>query len=756
MRPVSKTAFNRTKSAPRKELTLDLIYSETGLSGKNLSQVQWSPDGKLITYLCGEGNLDQIRAYEVATKKSRVLFDFAKILDTHDGKYRRQWFWDAHKHKHHLPWRIMRRFDATNTLTPSFQWSPNGQQLLLSASTDGPRYLFNLATETLSSPLWIDKAANDLEFSPDGQWLSYVLGYNLYVVNLSTGEPIAVTHGGSEPLRFATPDTYGDFLQSGYWWSPDSTHIACLFTDERSVLNFPIQNLVTRVPDIDYERFSQPGGPVPVVRIMVLTSGGRMTWIDTGAWPGYYLARVDWLPDSRRLAIQLMGRNQDHLVLVIADSISGQCFPVLEERDRAWINLSYDLWFFENASYFLWSSERNSYRHLYLYRIDGQMVAQLTSGDCACVQLMGVDETNRDIYFQAYPHPYINGHLMKVSYEVGPEGIEPGPVKDLTRTPGNHSAMLSPDLTYFADLYSTAETPPRLDLYRSDGTFVVTAQPNAVPKLREYLAPVEFLPPIRPAKIGDPSDNMPLCARMIRPPGMREGKKYPVIIYVYGGPVPGGTGRTVVNYWCPVPDLWLQMMAQKGYIVFSVDNRGTSEALRGHDFETPIFTNLGGVELADQLEGVKYLKSLPFVDHSRIGIFGGSFGGYMVLNAMLRAPNVFKAGVAYAPVTGWLGFDTIYTETYMNRPEENPLGYESTKIPPLAPNLRGKLLLLHGTKDLNVHLQQTGHLVMQLTVAGKHFDLMIYPDQGHASFFELAEVPKHMFARITKFFLDNL
>jgi dipeptidyl-peptidase-4 len=212
----------------------------------------------------------------------------------------------------------------------------------------------------------------------------------------------------------------------------------------------------------------------------------------------------------------------------------------------------------------------------------------------------------------------------------------------------------------------------------------------------------------------------------------------------------------VVNAWLPVPDLWLQMMAQKGYITFSVDNRGSCEAPRGHDFELPIYKNLGRVELADVLEGVKYLKSLPFVDPSRIGIFGGSFGGYMVLNAMLRAPKLFKAAVSFAPVTDWRGYDSLYTEQYMNAPQDNPAGYQATEIPPLAEKLQGDLLLLHGTADLNVHLHHSLRLVRALNNNHKHFAMMLYPGQGHASFFELAEVPQQMFRRITSYFLEKL
>jgi len=753
-------------SRGHKKLTPERIHGKPSLSGIGINQVYWSPDSKLLTYLCDIDGKREIWAYDTTTRSKRLLCDAAQWGSSdwaNDLALRqtRQVYTSAEvklladPDSEYAPWRI-RLVELGSMDILNYEWSPNGRHLLLATSFFGPYVLYEVATGKASATLPIHPFAEDVHFSNDGRWISYMLDFNLYALDLFTGATRAFTHGGTEKLRFATGRTYGDFLSEGYWWSPDSRQIACLFSDVGSVRQMPVQDLTSRELGFlsPLERFAQPGQDIPFTSICVL-NGERTTWIDTRPWTDYYMSSVTWMPDSRRLALQFLNRIQNHLVLVIADTISGQCHPVLEESDAAWINRCEDLKFVGNGDYFLWSSERGSYRHFYFYSLDGRQLAQLTSGDCASVQLKGLDTRTQSLYFKAFPAPYVDGHLMKVRYDFGSQGFRVGSPEYLTRFPGDHPVTLSQDFEYFADLYQTVLTPPRLDVYRSDGTFIETVQDNVVKDLSEYLAPVEFFQ-IKAAGIGDPSDNLPLCARMIRPSNMQRGKRYPVIVYVYGGPGSGGRFRTVVNTWWHVPDLWLQMMADQGYVVFSVDNRGSCEGPRGHAFETPIFKKLGAVELADQMEGVKYLKSQPFVDSSRIGIIGGSFGGFMVLNAMLRAPGVFSAGVSIAPVTNWLGYDNIYTEQYMKLPSQNAEGYKDTQLPPLAGNLTGKLLLIHGSADVNVHLHHTFNVVQELVAAAKDFELMVYPGKGHATLFETGEDGRQLYVRIMEFFRKNL
>src|ERR1700733_493601 len=744
----------KAPSSPQ-TLTLDRIYGTPDLDGADISLVEWSPDGKFLTYLINRGESVELIGFEVTTGKRRVLFDWARILGpTLSGSLgeRNSLGWDAEGEP--LPWRV-KSFKPLDALSLNYIWSPNGKVMMLAVSGSGPYYLFDLASETLSPKLAIDPAASDVEFSPDGRWLTYVLNYNLFVLDTTNGQSTPLTQAGTDALRYATSDTLGDFPPVGYWWSPDSARLACLVTDESTVPQFAMQVLTSPVGELVRERYPEPGDKVPSMTLVVLTAQGQ-TWIANGSWQGYYVARVRWLPDSKHLAVQLLNREQNHLVLAIADTDTGQLYPILEERAPTWINLADDLTFLADGKMFLWTSERESYRYLYLYSIDGRQLAQLTSGELASVGVYAVDEKNGAVYFRAYPSPFVDAHLMRVTYRVDGPQVVVGPLERLTRGPGTHAVTFSPDYSYFAEQFSTVTTPPALNLYTRDGTFHAAVEENVVEELAGLLQPVEFPPLLPAAKTGHPSDDMLLCHRIIYPPDMKGGQRYPVIVYVYGGPVSGGSSRAVVNKWVHVPDLWAQMMAGLGFIVYSLDNRGSCEAPRGHRFESAIRYNLGHVELADQLEGVKYLQSLPCVDPARIGVFGGSFGGFMALNCMTRAPEVFKAGVAFAPVTDWSSYDAVYTEQYMGQPRENPEGYRNTAIPAVANDLQEKLLLLHGAADQNVHVHHTFSMVNALVSAGRLVELMMYPGMGHADFFRVTPIAQQLFERITRFFVDHL
>ncbi|MEO0974723.1 MAG: alpha/beta fold hydrolase, partial [Pseudomonadota bacterium] len=569
------------------------------------------------------------------------------------------------------------------------------------------------------------------------RFVSFVVGWDLFMVDLRTGRPYALTSGSTEGLRSATPDTMGDVLTGGgHWWSPDGSQIAYIQTDERAVPTFWYADLLSsrgwNVP----ERYPQPGDPTPVMALKVVRNGA-VTWIDTRPWAGWYMARVAWLPDSRHLALQMLSRDHKQLSLVLADSATGATRTLLTDSDPCWVNVVDDLRFFSNSCYFLWSSERDSYRHLYLYGVDGKQYAQLTSGPQACVGVAGVDEVKRAVYYIAWPDPYTEAHLKRVTYQPGSAGFRPIESVRVTPTGGSHFPHLSPDCSLFGDLRSNATRPAHLALCRSDGEHVAMVEDNPCAELQTLgLREFSFLS-LPTAKLGLPSDAMAQYAKLLEPANRVPGKRYPVIVYVYGGPLPGGFGlaRNALDYWRPVPELWLQMMSQQGFGVFTLDNRGSNAAPRGHDWETPIHHRLGEVELADQLEGVAYLKSLDWVDGDRLGLVGGSFGGFMTLNAMLKAPGTFAAAVAYAPVTDWREYDCVYAERYMGSPKENALGYRDTAIAPRAHQLQGELLLVHGASDPNVHLQHSMRLIDQLVMSDKRFGMVLYPTQVHMSFF---------------------
>jgi dipeptidyl-peptidase-4 len=519
--------------------------------------------------------------------------------------------------------------------------------------------------------------------------------------------------------------------------------------DERPVTRYPILDMSSPVGALEYTRFPQAGEANPIVRVgVVQVAGGDTTWMDTGASADsdVYLPRVDWLRDSRHLAIQRVNRAQNRLDLLVVDIWGGTRGAILTETDKYWINISDDLYFFSDGKRFLWSSERTGFRHYYLYDLDGKELEQLTSGDWAITGTSGfgpgaathpaVDEARGYIYFLSNKDDVRQAQVYRVS-------LADKSITRITKAAGTHDVILSPDASGFVDKYSNAMTPPRQDLYRIDGTRASVINENKVAELGTYqLSPVEFVEVAA-------DDGTKLSASIIKPANLDPSRKYPVLIDVYGGP----QVQYVKDEWAGSSFLWLETMAEKGYVIFSLDNRGSYN--RGHAFETPIYHQMGKVELEDQLAGVKYLKSLPYVDGARIGIWGWSYGGYMTLEALFNAPDVFKAGVSVAPVSDWRLYDTIYTERYMGRPQENPAGYQESSPSNQTGHLRGKLMLAHGTGDDNVHFANTSEVINELIQNGKYpADLAIFPGRGHSMSDRPARI--QLFEQITRFFTNNL
>ncbi len=634
----------------------------------------------------------------------------------------------------------------------NYIWSPTGGALLFIGSSN----LMYLDLQTMASkPLAIaaDNAAQDIadpKFSPNGKWVSFIRDSNLWVASVATGEVKELTAGGSEEILKGELDwLYPEELDctTAYWWSPDSSKIAYYEMDERRVTNYPILDMSSPLGATVYTRFPQAGEANPVVRVGVVpAAGGETKWMDTGADTNVYLPRVVWMPDSSRVAIERLNRAQNQLDLLFADASTGASRTILTDSDKYWINLGDDLCFFSDNKRFLWTSERTGFRHYYLYDISGRQIDQLTSGDWGITGNGGfgpgaeshpvVDEARGYVYFFSNKDELRGTQLYRLA-------LQDKRIERITREDGAHGVVIASDASAYVDTYSNAMTPPRQDLYRMDGKRVAAIDENKVSELGEYhLSPVEFVDLAA-------SDGKKLCASIIRPPDFDASRKYPVLVNVYGGP----DVQNVRNEWDAAGFLWLQMMAEKGYIIFTLDNRGSY--FRGHAFETPVYHQLGKVELEDQLTGVKYLKSLAYVDASRIGIWGWSYGGTMTLEAMFNAPDVFKAGVSIAPVSDWRLYDTAYTERYMGRPQDDPSGYRDSSPVNQAAQLRGKLMIAHATGDDNVHFANTSEVINELILAGKYpANLMILPGRGHG----MSDVPARiqLFKGITDFLLNNL
>jgi dipeptidyl-peptidase-4 len=419
----------------------------------------------------------------------------------------------------------------------------------------------------------------------------------------------------------------------------------------------------------------------------------------------------------------------------LADPATGDAARMLTETEKTWVDIKTDCLFLAKSRQFLWTSERDGYAHVYLYGMDGRLVRQLTEGKWDVERIAGVDEERRIVYFTAS----VTSPLERDLYSVNLDGKG---FRRISKEHGTHAITFAPDHELYMDVFSDANTPPRTNFHKSDGTLIRTAEEGKLEALGEYtISPQTFF-------TFTTTDGVELNGWMIKPPGFSPSTKYPVLMYVYGGP----GSQTVRNSWGGQNFVWYQLLAQKGYIIVSVDNRGTGA--RGKEFKSVTYKNLGHWEAKDQAEAARYLASLPYVDGSRIGIWGWSYGGYMTLMSLLEGGDVFKAGVSVAPVTSWKFYDSIYTERYMLTPEENPKGYEESAPIAKAADLKSKLLIIHGTADDNVHWQNTVTMVNELTKAGKQFQTAFYPGGLHG--IGTGAVRAQLFTRITNYIITNL
>jgi len=708
-----------------KTLTVERIYSQPSLSGRLTRGLAWTPDGKALSYFETKGT-----GKEAKTE--------LWVMDARSGE--RRLLVGAAKLESILPADTSRPTQATGLgrRAPSqYQWAPDAAGILFQGTT--ALGWLDLKLQTGRTLVSGKATIADPKISPDGRFVSFVRDHNLWLVSLMDGRERAITQGGTEEIRKGELDwVYPEELEikTAYWWAPDSSAIAYLEMDERKVSQYPLVDFSSPTGDAEMERYPTAGGANPVVRVLVASlSGGEPRAMDTGVETDVYIPRVNWLTDSKHLAIQRLNRTQTTLDLLITDTSTGKTRPSLSENDSNWINVSDDLYFFKDGKRFLWSSERSGYRHLYLFDLEGKQLAQLTKGEWEVSAVDAVDEAKGLVYFTATEKSPLERQLYRVA-------LDGSGFTRITKDAGTHAAVLSPTAAAFYDTYSNAATPQRQDLCRADGSRIATINENKITELADYhLSPMEFL-------AVKSRDGARLNASIIKPPDFNPQKKYPVLVYTYGGP----HSQVVRNAWGGASFLWHELMAQKGYIIFLVDNRGS--AGRGHAFESPLHFRLGAQELSDQRDGVQYLKSLPYVDANRIGIWGWSYGGHMALHAMFEAGDDFKAGFAGGPVTDWRYYDSIYTERYLGLPQKNEKGYQDSSPVNYASQLKGKLLIAHGTGDDNVHYANTLAVINGLIEAGKYVEVLAFPGRGHG----VSDPPARrvLMQRVTQFFLDNL
>jgi dipeptidyl-peptidase 4 len=708
-----------------KEFTLEDIFSGK-FSSKSVRGFQWIEGGEAYSYLETDTAKKQtdLWSYDVSTGKKKKIVDAAKLVLKEGDK----------------PFAIQNYF-----------WSPDEKQLLFTGSlmarsqkTGGNFYLYDLRMEAFKQLTETDQEQMNAKFSQDGSMIGFVRANNIFVLNLSDGKETQLTFDGAEHVlngRFDWVYEEEFSIIDGWQWSPDSKSIAYWQLDENRVPEFPIMDFLPLHQEVKKMRYPKAGDPNSMVRIGVVNLETKKTiWMDIGApfdsTQDLYIPRMQWTNKPNMLLIQRLNRQQNQLDVMLVDGTSGKAKIILTETDNTWVDVkSGALSCLEKSDQFIWSSRRDGYRHLYLYDLEGKLIRQLTQGEWEVERFAGVDEKNGTVYFIAG----VTSPLERDLYSVKLDGSG---FKRITKGSGTHGANFTPDYSVFLETFSDVNTPTKTSLRKNDGSLICVIEEGTINALADYtLSPKTFFK-------FKTSDGIELNGSMIKPFDFDPQKKYPVLIDVYGGP----GSQTVRNSWGGSNFLWYQLLAQKGYIIVSVDNRGTGA--RGKEFESITYKHLGKWETHDQIEGAKYLATLPYVDASRIGIWGWSYGGYMTLMAMFLGADVFKTGVAVAPGTDWKYYDTIYSERYMLTPKENPDGYEESAPVNHVKDLKGNLLIIHGTADDNVHWQNTVALVSALIKEGKQFETAFYPGGMHGIAYGKARV--QLYTKITNFILEKL
>ena len=713
-------------------LTLERINSSGEFAGESFGPARWIENGRAYTTLepAENGSGQDIVGYDTERGTREVLISAALLTP---------------------------KGDSVALEIEDYEWSPDRSSLLVFTNSrpvwrDNTRgdywvldrksgRLFQLGGDAPESSLMFAK------FSPAGGRVGYVRENNIFVEDLESGAITQLTSDGSRTVINGTFDwvyeeEFG--LQDGWRWSPDGTRIAFWQLVADSVRDFTLINYTDSLyPVVTPIQYPKAGEANSAARVgAVAADGGPTTWLALEGDPrNNYPARMDWAANSSEIVVQYLNRLQNTNRLLLGDTRTGAVTTILVERDSAWVYVVDALEWLEGGRRFIWVSERDGWEHVYSVSRDGSDVRLLTPGDFDVVTVTAVDARGGWLYYIASPDDPAQRFLYRSRLDGRgePERVTPAGES------GSHSYDISPDGSHAFHVHSAFGLPPATDLVRLPGhRSVRSLAANAT--LRGKVAalargPAEF------TSI-DIGDGISLNAWVMKPVDFDPGRRYPVLFHVYGGP----GSNTVVDSWGGSNYLWHLMLTQKGYIVASVDNRGTNT--RGRDFRKIVYGRMGVIETHDQARAAEAFGRLPYVDSTRMGIWGWSYGGFMSLNALFRAPDVYRMAVAVAPVTHWKYYDNIYTERYNGLPQDNPEGYDAGSPLTYVDSLRGDLLLIHGSGDDNVHYQNSEALVDALVRANKPFQMMEYPNRNHGIFG--GNTRRHLFELITRYLDEHL
>ncbi|MBL0177047.1 MAG: S9 family peptidase [Ignavibacteria bacterium] len=692
-----------TAQAQKKAITLaDAMGGELAMGGggRGLGAIQWLKDGV---------------SYTITKKDSGAMTSSIWKVDAKTGK--EQLLVDL---------RGLKKIGSDKSFSYlSYTWSADESKILFATSRTqiwrrsnlGEYAVYDIAAKKLIGVINHEEGLRNVKLSPDGKWVGYVAKDNIWVMNLASGAETQLTNDAQEAVyngRFGWVYEEEFSIVDGWQWSPDSKRIAFWQEDERKVPEFTLTDWKPLHLELTKIRYPKPGDANPIEKIGVIAlDTKKITWMDLGAETDIYIPRIAWTSDANTLSIHRLNRLQNRLELLFADASTGATRTVLEEkRDNGWIEIENGaaLKFLKTKKQFLWASERDGWNHLYLYDMTGKQLAQVTKGNWEVTQTPGLSADEKWLYYVSTEVSPLERHLYRIK-------LDGSGKEKLTEEEGSHTFNVSPGCAFYVDTWSSTKHPSMSKLFEGDGDVArEISQPKTALYEKYAWVPKELF-------TFTTSDGLVLHCSMMKPPDFDPAKKYPLYFDVYGGP----GYQNVRNSW---PTCMHEYLANEGFIVIEVDNRGGGA--RGTDFKFRVYKQLGKLEAADYVECAKYLSTMPYVDKDRIGIWGWSYGGTMSALSMLLGADVFKAAVSIAPVVDWRLYDTIYAERYMQRPSDNPDGYKAGSCLEHASKLKGKLLLIHGGADDNVHLQNHMQFVDKLQRAGKQYDARIYPSGDHS------------------------
>jgi len=715
------TQLHSQSAAPAKKLTIEGIFAEGGLTGRAPETMKWSPDDTKVSYVLRDdsGEHGELWYFDTATGEKKVLVSEVKLSQLAPPTSKIS---DEREKE-----RVTRYHVA------AYMWSPDSKHLLF--DSQGQLWYYSLDTGTAVQLTSSPDPSEDPKFSPDSKRLVYLRKHNLYLHSLSGEEgerPLIQAEKEKNKDKDCGKEKEDDILngevdwlyaeelavRSNFFWSPEGRDILFLRMDESRVPTYPIVDWIPTHPRLEQEKYPKAGDPNPSVRLGVVSSdGGRPRWIKLTDTDDTYIPRFGWIREGWAWA-EVLNRKQDQLDLYFIDTRSGKSRKVLTESEpNAWVNVNDDFRIIKPGNRFLWTSWRDGYTHIYLFSFnereplaaDAKLERQLESGDYEVLAVNGVDEDSGTVFFTANKGDPREEKLFSVK-------LDGSGMQAVSSEPGTSMATFSGDGKHFVLTHTSVVTPPQISICPSTQ--------GSCGKIWEArgLADYDLIPPKQIQLRAE--DGTVLYGSLILPPKAESNGKFPLIVYIYGGP----SSQTVKNTWGGTNGLFHQMLAKEGFAVFSLDNRGTPG--RGKKFAAIIRGQFGAVELRDQLAALDQLYAqYPELDRTRTGIWGWSGGGSMTLYALTHSER-FKVGIAVAPVSNWRDYDSIYTERYMGLPKDNASGYDDSMVS-AAGSLQGSLLLVHGTSDDNVHFQNTIQMAAALIQADKQFGLMVYPNKTH-------------------------